>query len=84
ASGGLLKIPANKLRSILGPNLIRSTNFRADIVGSDVVFEGLGWGHGVGMCQWGAYFMAKEGRDYKEILAYYYPGTKIKNINASF
>ncbi|MFH0762658.1 MAG: SpoIID/LytB domain-containing protein [Candidatus Omnitrophota bacterium] len=81
ASGGLLKIPANKLRSILGPNLIRSTNFRADIVGSDVVFEGLGWGHGVGMCQWGAYFMAKEGRDYKDILVYYYPGTELRNID---
>ncbi|MBC8436512.1 MAG: SpoIID/LytB domain-containing protein [Candidatus Omnitrophica bacterium] len=78
---GLVKIPADKLRIILGPNMIRSANFTAVPLGSDVVFEGLGWGHGVGMCQWGAYFMAKEGYNYKDILAYYYPGTKIQSIN---
>lgn len=74
------KIPANKLRSILGPNIIRSTNFTVRVEGADAVFEGLGWGHGVGMCQWGAYFLAKEGKSYKEILDYYYPGAKIETV----
>jgi stage II sporulation protein D len=42
--------------------------------------SGTGWGHGVGMCQWGAYFMAKAGYSFAEILAFYYPGSGIMNI----
>ncbi|MFA6216602.1 MAG: SpoIID/LytB domain-containing protein [Candidatus Omnitrophota bacterium] len=64
-------------RNALGPNLIKSLQFEVSSAGSDFVFEGLGWGHGVGFCQWGAYFMAKEGRSYQEILAYYYPGAVV-------
>ncbi|MCD4783023.1 MAG: SpoIID/LytB domain-containing protein [Candidatus Eremiobacteraeota bacterium] len=40
-------------------------------------FSGAGWGHGVGMCQWGARGMALDGYNYKQILMHYYPGTKI-------
>jgi stage II sporulation protein D len=72
-----LTLSAKDFRNSLGPNIIRSTNFEVNIAGSDAVFEGLGWGHGVGMCQWGAYFMAKEGRSYQDILAYYYPGSAL-------
>jgi len=72
------KIPAKDFRNAVGPNVIRSTNFSVSIAGDDVVFEGVGWGHGAGLCQWGAYFMAKEGFSYKDILKYYYPGTEIK------
>jgi stage II sporulation protein D len=43
------------------------------------VFTGRGWGHGVGMCQVGAYGMAAEGFSYREILSHYYPGTRIDN-----
>jgi stage II sporulation protein D len=39
------------------------------------VFEGRGYGHGVGMCQWSALQMAKDGKTYKEILEFFYPGT---------
>ncbi len=42
-----------------------------------VVFEGHGWGHGVGMSQWGAYEMAKQGKDYRDILTFYYTGVEI-------
>ena len=38
------------------------------------VFAGKGWGHGVGLCQVGAYGMALRGADYKEILSHYYSG----------
>ena len=72
-------ISAKDFRNILGPNIIRSNNFQVKVVKDDVVFEGLGWGHGVGLCQWGAYFMAKEGADYKKILGYYYPTAVISN-----
>jgi len=44
---------------------------------SSAVFAGKGWGHGVGLCQVGAYGMAMRGSDYKEILAHYYPGTAL-------
>ena len=43
------------------------------------VFEGKGWGHGVGMSQYGARDLAAEGRTVAEIIAAYFPGTEIKN-----
>lgn len=43
------------------------------------VFTGRGWGHGVGMCQVGAYGMAASGFSYREILSHYYAGTRIDN-----
>jgi stage II sporulation protein D len=41
------------------------------------VLAGGGWGHGVGMSQWGAFGQARAGRDYRTILSYYYPGTTL-------
>ena len=45
--------------------------------GDDLIFEGLGWGHGVGMAQEGAYAMARDGHIYRGILEHYYPGTRL-------
>jgi stage II sporulation protein D len=42
-----------------------------------LIVTGHGWGHGVGMSQWGAYGYALHGWDYKRILSHYYPGTKM-------
>jgi stage II sporulation protein D len=39
--------------------------------------RGAGWGHGVGMSQWGAYGLARQGREYREILGHYYRGTRV-------
>lgn len=75
---GEVKISAKDFREIMGPNIIRSTNFSVRIEQRDAVFEGIGWGHGVGLCQWGAYFMAKDGRNVEQILKYYYPGIDVK------
>ena len=47
------------------------------------VLRGRGWGHGVGMGQWGAYGQAKRGVAYDEILAHYYPGTTLKKAATS-
>lgn len=44
------------------------------------VLAGGGWGHGVGMSQWGAYGQALEGRTHEEILAVYYPGTTLEQM----
>jgi stage II sporulation protein D len=74
-----LKLSGKDFRNSLGPNLIKSLQFEVSAAGCDFVFEGLGWGHGVGFCQWGAYFMAKEGRSCQEILVYYYPGAAVSS-----
>jgi len=77
-SSGLIKIPAFKFRLALGPNVIKSTNFKIKVTPAGVVFRGTGWGHGVGMCQWGAFGMAKRRFNYRKILEFYYPGAKIE------
>ena len=48
--------------------------------GEQVVFTTKGYGHGVGMSQYGANGMAREGRDYREILTYYYPGIQLYRV----
>ena len=73
-------IAAKDFRNIIGPNIIRSTNLGLKIIDGDAVFEGFGWGHGVGLCQWGAYFMAKQGYTVEQILKYYYPGSELKRF----
>src|SRR6266487_267640 len=45
--------------------------------GALFLFSGHGWGHGVGMSQYGAYGYAQHGSTYQQILAHYYPGTKL-------
>ncbi|MGC9372064.1 MAG: SpoIID/LytB domain-containing protein [Thermovirgaceae bacterium] len=45
-----------------------------------VTIRGKGWGHGVGMSQWGAKKMAEEGWDYRKILGHYYPQTQLKRL----
>jgi stage II sporulation protein D len=47
---------------------------------SHFVFNGRGWGHGVGLCQVGAFGMARAGENYKNILKKYYQGIKISKI----
>lgn len=78
-SKGVKEIKGYKFRLALGPNVIRSTNFTIRITPKGVMFRGKGWGHGVGMCQWGAFGMAKRRFNYKAILKFYYPGAEIKN-----
>ncbi|MBU2541543.1 MAG: SpoIID/LytB domain-containing protein [Candidatus Omnitrophica bacterium] len=73
-----IEISGKALREILGPKILRSTNFQIESSGDFVLFKGFGWGHGVGLCQWGAYFMGKQGHDYRQILEYYYHGAKIE------
>ena len=72
------EIKAFKFRLALGPNIIKSTNFKIRITPKGIIFSGKGWGHGVGMCQWGAFGMAKRRFACKLILDFYYPGAKLK------
>lgn len=73
-------ISAKDFRQIIGGTDIRSTNFDLTFSGDNIYFEGFGWGHGVGMCQWGAYFASRKGYKYQDILKFYYPGAKIDKI----
>lgn len=71
-------IKASELRSILGSTKIKSTLFEISL-GDNINFKGKGYGHGVGLSQYGASNMAKDGKDYKEILNFYFPGTNLNN-----
>lgn len=68
-----------EFRSLLGTEF-RSTLFTWKVTGKEVEFEIRGSGHGVGMSQWGANALAKEGKTYQEILRYYYTGVDIGRI----
>lgn len=59
---------------------LRSTDFQLAFRDGLLYIETHGWGHGVGMSQWGANGMAKAGKRYQEILAHYYPGTTLAQI----
>ena len=80
-SGGSLKIPAHKFRLAVGADRMRSTKVDLHQTGNQFVFDGQGWGHGVGLCQWGAKRLAELGYQYQDILRYYYPGSEIQNID---
>jgi SpoIID/LytB domain protein len=53
----------------------------AGAAADDFVFTGRGWGHGVGMSQWGAWQAAREGVPFEDILAFYYPGTTLESLS---
>lgn len=59
---------------------LRSTNFSLDFNQYSIVVTAEGYGHGVGMSQYGAEAMAREGNDYADILSYYYTGVKIEDM----
>lgn len=63
---------------------IRSTIFVVERQGDTVIFQnGLGFGHGVGLCQCGAQGMARQGKTYEQILNHYFPGSKRVTIETS-
>lgn len=73
---GTATLAGRRLREMLGANRLRSLKFSITVAHGGVHLSGLGWGHGVGMCQWGAYGMARAGRKADEILAAYFPGAQ--------
>ena len=57
---------------------VRSDLFAVRVEGGHYIFNGVGSGHGVGLCQAGAAEMGIEGKSYDEILSFYYPGTTLQ------
>jgi stage II sporulation protein D len=74
------KISPRQVREALGYTTLYSERFTAETKGKKVEIHGSGFGHGVGMCQWGARGMAVEGKTYREILEHYYFGAGLKRI----
>lgn len=69
--------PGTKVRSLLG---LRSTAFSVTAEGDTALFTTRGYGHRVGMSQYGADAMASAGADYAEVLEHYYPGTELVQL----
>lgn len=68
------------LRRLLSEDCLMSSNFTAKVENGKIIMQGKGWGHGVGLCQIGAARMAADGADYREILSFYYPNTRITKL----
>jgi stage II sporulation protein D len=77
--GGTVRtVPGTVFRTAAG---LRSHNIRGiRRVGGGWSIEGRGWGHGVGMCQWGAIEMGRKGATETDILRYYYPGVAFTKV----
>lgn len=71
------EISGVEARSILG---LKSTNFEIEKQDGKIKFSVKGYGHGVGMSQTGADTMAKEGKNYEEIIKHFYIGVEIKDM----
>jgi stage II sporulation protein D len=75
-----VKLFGNSIRFILlsaRNQTLNSNNFEITKSGNEFIFKGKGWGHGVGMCQWGTLIQSVKGISYIRILEHYFPGTKI-------
>ncbi len=73
---------AKDFRIWVGGDRIRSTSFAVEIREDMAEFHGKGWGHGVGLCQWGAFGQSLLGHSYEKIIGLYYPGSKIVNYES--
>ncbi len=67
------EVKKSYFRRFFGRQSVKSNNFNLKQLGQSLLMEGEGLGHGVGMCQIGALYMAKAGKSFREILKYYYP-----------
>jgi len=79
-----VSIFGNIIRSVIrtsnSKGILRSTMFDISYDDGTVTITGKGYGHGVGLCQWGCIDLSHEGWNYKSILNHYFPGTEIERI----
>ncbi|OWZ82703.1 stage II sporulation protein SpoIID [Natranaerobius trueperi] len=78
---GGVEVPAPELRIELGSEVMRST-FYEEIESQDneIRFSGVGFGHGVGMCQWGAKALVQEDNAPEDVVTYFYDNVRIVNL----
>ena len=75
---GNLNLSGVETRTLLG---LRSANFTIEINNNEIIFKVIGYGHGVGMSQTGADALAKQGKNYEEIIKHFYTGVEIIEMN---
>ena len=83
-SSSHMTVKATEFRSAMGYKEIPSTFFTVSKKDGHILFHGKGYGHGVGLSQWGALEMARQGRNYHDILSHYYPGTILENTEEMY
>ncbi|HEV8643463.1 MAG TPA: SpoIID/LytB domain-containing protein [Methylomirabilota bacterium] len=74
---GVVRLRGNDFRRIVGYDTLKSTLFAVAVDRELARFTGRGYGHGVGLCQWGAKGMAEQGYPARKILEFYYPGATL-------
>lgn len=80
-SAGNASIAATELREKIGPDKLFSTVISSiKPQGNYIVFRGDAWGHGCGMEQWGAFTMAQQGSNARQIVMHYFPGTTFTQL----
>lgn len=77
---GNIRVTGNNFRIAMGADVMKSTLFEMVPKEGGWLFRGKGFGHGVGLSQWGAYQMAQAGYSYKDIISHYYSDVKIVTI----
>ncbi|WP_236686947.1 SpoIID/LytB domain-containing protein [Ornithinibacillus contaminans] len=78
----LKHVNLNRIRPMIGGTIFKSYLIDSlEQQNGKYTMKGRGYGHGVGMSQWGAHFMGQRGKTYEEIISFYYPGTTIKHIS---
>lgn len=74
---GNLNLTGVEVRTLFG---LKSANFKVSMEKQNITFEVIGFGHGVGMSQTGADSLAKQGKNYEEIIYHFYTGVEIQDI----
>jgi stage II sporulation protein D len=80
-SRGSVRLRGNDFRRMIGYDTFKSTLFAVAVDTQVARFSGRGYGHGVGLCQWGAKGMAEQGHTARQILEFYYPGTVLGTLH---
>ena len=80
-ANGIIRMTGNDFRMMFEAKKIKSLYFEAKQTRNGLILNGHGWGHGVGMCQWGAKEMAGQGKNFYDILRFYYRGISVVSIN---
>ncbi len=83
SSRGPIELKSNDFRLKIGPTKLKSALFSLRESTGGIRINGKGFGHGVGMSQWGAYRMAQAGHNYRDILKHYYKDIEITRLSSS-
>jgi len=82
SENGITELKSNNFRIKVGATRLKSTLLKITSNHDGILFTGKGYGHGVGMSQWGANMMARKGFGYQDILQHYYQSVKIVALSS--